>query len=167
MIFFERKISLFIFVTQDVKNNIPICICRICLLRIIFKFVFIHQKKYSLQSGWKKVTVWTSDGRRCWTECQMEWGAGLNVWLREVTVWKLDGSRCWTEGRMEGGAGLKVGWISCILSGSQVLHCLTGRIETSNWASSKHSHSLALLCLLRSRARTRASVDNIFLFLKN
>ena len=110
MIFFERKISLFIFVTQDVKNNIPICICRICLLRIIFKFVFIHQKKYSLQSGWKKVTVWTSDGRRCWTECQMEWGAGLNVWLREVTVWKLDGSRCWTEGRMEGGAGLKV-WL--------------------------------------------------------
>ena len=37
--------------TQDLKNNIYIHIGRIYLLRIIFKFVFLHQKNYSPHSG--------------------------------------------------------------------------------------------------------------------
>ena len=37
--------------TQGIKNNIHIRIRRICLLRIIFIFVFVHQKNYSLHSG--------------------------------------------------------------------------------------------------------------------
>ena len=36
---------LFIFLTQDVKNNFHIRIRRICILQIIFILVFIHQTK--------------------------------------------------------------------------------------------------------------------------
>ena len=39
--------------TQDIKNNIHICIYRICLLQIIFIFLFVHQKNDSLHSGAK------------------------------------------------------------------------------------------------------------------
>ena len=41
----------FIFETQGVKNIIHICIRRLYLLQIIFVFVFVHQKNYSLDSG--------------------------------------------------------------------------------------------------------------------
>ena len=37
--------------TQDVKNNIHIRICRIGLLRIMIIFVFVHQKNYLLHSA--------------------------------------------------------------------------------------------------------------------
>ena len=46
--YFLQIIFLFIVVTQDVKNDIHICIHRICLLRVIFIFVFVHQKIYFL-----------------------------------------------------------------------------------------------------------------------
>ena len=36
--------------TQDVKDNIHIHIHRICILGIIFIFVFVHQKNHSLHS---------------------------------------------------------------------------------------------------------------------
>ena len=44
-------VSWFIFVKEDVKNNIHICICRICPLRIIFIIVFVFQKNYALHSA--------------------------------------------------------------------------------------------------------------------
>ena len=37
--------------TQDFKINIHIRICRICLLQIIFLFVFVPQKKYLFNLG--------------------------------------------------------------------------------------------------------------------
>ena len=49
--YFLQIIFLLIFVPQDVKNIIHIYICRICLLQILFIFVFVHQKNYSLHSG--------------------------------------------------------------------------------------------------------------------
>ena len=48
--YFLQIIFLFRFVIQDVKNNINTCICKICLLQIIFIFVFIRQKNYLLHS---------------------------------------------------------------------------------------------------------------------
>ena len=49
---------LFTCVTQDVKNNIHICICRICILKIIFIFIFVHQKNYLLHSESNPIFVW-------------------------------------------------------------------------------------------------------------
>ena len=37
--------------TQGVKNNNHICIRIVCLLQIIFIFIFVHHKYYSLHSG--------------------------------------------------------------------------------------------------------------------
>ena len=49
--YFLRIIFLFMFMTQGVKNNIHIRICIKCLLKIIFIFVFVHQKNDSLRSS--------------------------------------------------------------------------------------------------------------------
>ena len=38
--------------TQGVKNNIHICIRIICLFQIIFIYIFVHQKNYSLHSAY-------------------------------------------------------------------------------------------------------------------
>ena len=43
-------IFVFVFVTQSVKNFIFILIRRLCLLQIIFVFVFVNKKSYWLQS---------------------------------------------------------------------------------------------------------------------
>ena len=60
--YFLQIIFLLTFVTQDVKNNIHIRICRICLLQIIFMFIFVHRKNYLLHSGMSNspiVRQWT------------------------------------------------------------------------------------------------------------
>ena len=51
--------------TQDVKNNINVPICRICILQLIFIFVFVQQKNYSLHSEMFVFTVlWNHPVRR-------------------------------------------------------------------------------------------------------
>ena len=45
-----KIIFFFIFMRQNVKKNIHFCIYRICLLQILFIFVFVHQKDYLLHS---------------------------------------------------------------------------------------------------------------------
>ena len=65
--------------TQDVKNNIHIRIRRICLLKILFIFVFVHQKNYSLHSGeWglrvrARVKTNKEEGSRA---TEWPWGSG-------------------------------------------------------------------------------------------
>ena len=46
--YFLQIIFLLVFVTQGVKNNI--CIHILGVLQIIFIFIFVHQKDYSLHS---------------------------------------------------------------------------------------------------------------------
>ena len=49
---------IFVFVTKGVKNIIRICIRIICfLLRILFIFVFVHKKYYSLHSIFKSLKL--------------------------------------------------------------------------------------------------------------
>ena len=49
--YFLRILFLFVFLTQGVKNNSHIRISIIDLWQLIFIFVFVHQKNYSLHSG--------------------------------------------------------------------------------------------------------------------
>ena len=64
--------------TQGVKNNIHICIRRICLLRIIFIFVFVHQKNYSLHSGAEPWARANTSGQSI--SCHTEFRRGRTGW---------------------------------------------------------------------------------------
>ena len=53
--------------TQYVKNDIHICICRICLLQLTFIFIFVHQKNYSVHSDTHILNVFLTPVNPSWT----------------------------------------------------------------------------------------------------